>query len=404
MNLINKMMRNHYKSIIYGAILPVCAAGILAGCRSTEQEMKTYSDALTAEAVVAVTNDAVQWQINEYPNMNARRKWKSANDVSWENAIFLTAVAEWSYLQGDTSAMQWVRRLAVLNDYRLGNGNGVSHIYHADNLIAGMLYADLYEQDGDERVIVPTCARLEYIKNHPASDAMAVNREDSLYNFKKRWSWCDALYMAPQVFARYAQLTGDPSLLAFMDREFWAATDFLYSPEWHLYWRDSNYFDKTEANGLPVFWGRGNGWVAAGLAKLIPYLPADWAPRQRYVTHYQTMMRAIVDLQSPDGHWFVSMLDPESYPSPEMSSTGFFCYALWWGINNGLLDKETYLQPAVRAWQALVHAMQPTGMLGSVQAVGEKPESIRTDMTEVYGPAAMVYSAIEILKYIDAEE
>ena len=189
-----------------------------------------------------------------------------------------------------------------------------------------------------------------------------------------------------------------------MNSEYWAITDYLYSPEYHLYWRDSNYFDQRESNGKPVFWGRGNGWVIAGLAKMIPYLPTDWAPRQRFIDHYLTMMQTIVSLQSKEGHWYVSMLDPDSYPNPEMSSTGFFCYAMWWGINSGLLDEATYLVPATKAWQALVHAMQPDGMLGSVQMVGEKPEAITKDMTEVYGPAAMSYAAQEILKYLQHKQ
>lgn len=365
---------------------------------------KTYSDALTKEAVIAATDDAMAWQVREYENMDARRKWKAEKDVSWENAIFLTATAEWSWLRGDTATQRWVRQVALRNDYRLSNGNGVSHVYHADNLIVGMFYADLYEQDGDIRVIYPTVERLQFIKNNPSSYGLQCDPNDKTYNFKQRWSWCDALYMAPQVFARYAQLWQDPSLLDFMNDEYWTITDYLYSPEYHLYWRDSNYFNQRESNGKPVFWGRGNGWVVAGLAKMIPYLPADWKPRQRFIDHYLTMMQTIVSLQSAEGHWYVSMLDPDSYPNPEMSSTGFFCYALWWGINNGLLDETTYLTPATKAWQALVHAMQPTGMLGSVQKVGEKPEAITPDMTEVYGPAAMSYAAQEILQYLQHKQ
>ena len=113
------------------------------------------------------------------------------------------------------------------------------------------------------------------------------------------------------------------------------------------------------------------------------------------------MISTVVQLQSSDGHWYVSMLDPNAYPAPEMSSTAFFCYALWWGINSGIIDKNTYLVPATRAWQAIVRNVHKNGMLGSVQAVGEKPEAITTGMTEVYGPAAMVYAAQQILIYLE---
>lgn len=375
---------------------------ILFSCDS-RQENKTYSDELTEQAVLTVTDDVMNWQMNAYDQMNVRRRWK-ANNYSWENAIYLTAAAEWSALRQDRAMAQWVRAKAKENDYRLGNGDSVSHVYHADHLIVGMLYADLYEQDGDVRMIYPTVARLQFIKNNPSPYGLECDNSDKTYKYKQRWSWCDALYMAPQVFARYAQIWNDPSLLEFMNNEYWFTTDYLYNKEYHLYWRDSNYFDQLEANGKPVFWGRGNGWVIGGLAKLIPYLPEQWSGRQRFVDHYKSMMDAIVALQSPEGHWFVTMLDPESYPNPEMSSTGFFCYALWWGINYGILDEATYLEPATRAWKAMIHAVRPTGMLGSVQAVGEKPEAITADMTEVYGPAAMSYAAQEILKYLSSKK
>lgn len=357
-----------------------------------------FSDDLTKDAVIEVTDAAIHWQMNEYENMNEHRRWKG-QDVSWENAIFLTAVCEWSYLRNDTIAMRWVRNKAAANDYNLGKG--ISHIYHADNLIVGMLYADLYEQDGNVYDIHNTIARLQFIKNNPSSCNLYTDNKDKTYYYKQRWSWCDALFMAPQVFARYAQIWNDASLLEFMNREYWATTEYLMNKDYHLYWRDSNYFDKLEPNGAPVFWGRGNGWVFGGLARLIPYLPMEWAPRKQYVEHFQAMAEAIVNVQSTEGHWFVTMLDPQSYPSPEMSSTGFFTFALWWGLNAGILDEDIYLEPAKKGWKALVHAMHPNGMLGSVQAVGEKPEAITADMTEVYGSAAMAMAAMEILKWLD---
>ncbi len=373
---------------------------VLSGCAKHSDSQcadvaTCFSDEIEENAVMQVTDAAVRWQRDAYPRMNEKRKWKSSHDVSWENAIFLTAVCEWSLMRGDTAAAAWVRNIARRNDYRLPMG---VHVYHADNMIVGMLYADLFEQDGDERVLHQTIARLEFVKNHPSQCSLKSDDSDPTYYYKQRWSWCDALYMAPQVFARYAQLCNNPELLSFMDNEYHATADYLYSPEYKLFFRDSNYFDKLETNGKPVFWGRGNGWVVAGLAKLIPYLPADFEGREWYVSLFKDMMGEIVSRQSPEGHWYVSMLDPQSYPAPEMSSTAFFCYALWWGMNNNILDKDTYMPHAVKAWQAIVCQVHADGMLGSVQAVGEKPENITPDMTEVYGPAAMVFAAQEILK------
>jgi unsaturated rhamnogalacturonyl hydrolase len=48
-----------------------------------------------------------------------------------------------------------------------------------------------------------------------------------------------------------------------------------------------------------------------------------------------------------------SLLAPERYPIKETSGSGFYTYALAWGVNQGLLDRAQY-EPAVRqAWAAL---------------------------------------------------
>ena len=381
------------------SLFVVCCSLLVVSCSKVSScpQERVFSAELTTESVTSVTDAALQWQVREYENMDGRRRYKRKNDVNWADGIFLTAAYEWGVERSDSATMEWVNRIAERNDYRLPMG---VHVYHADNLIIGMLYADMYEQTGDSRLLQQPAERLEYIVRHPSACSLYSDDSDLTYYYKQRWSWCDALYMAPQVFARYAGILDEPELLSFMDREYRATVDYLYSQKHKLFFRDSNYFNKLEPNGAPVFWGRGNGWVVAGLAKLIPYLPRDFEGRDYYVHLYCEMMSRIVSLQSAEGHWYVSMLDSEAYPAPEMSSTAFFCYALWWGINEGLLDKETYMPHAVKAWQAIVHAVHPDGMLGSVQAVGEKPEAITTDMTEVYGPAAMVYAAREILKAI----
>ena len=124
----------------------------------------------------------------------------------------------------------------------------------------------------------------------------------------------------------------------------------------HIASRDSRYFDSREPNGKKVFWSRGNGWVIAGLARVLQDMPADYPDRARYVTLFKEMAEKVASLQGPDGYWRASLLDPASLPNPETSGTGFFIYSLAWGINQGLLDRATF-EPAVRrGWIALALA------------------------------------------------
>src|SRR5437660_11223614 len=94
-----------------------------------------------------------------------------------------------------------------------------------------------------------------------------------------RWWWCEALVMGPPVLSRLAAATGDKKYLEFLDHEWWATSDYLYDPEEHLFFRDSRYFTQKEANGKKIFWGRGNGWVIAGLARVLETMPRDWPAR-----------------------------------------------------------------------------------------------------------------------------
>lgn len=359
---------------------------------------KKYSSKLQKNAIRIVVNDVAKWQVNAYPDMNKDRHWKAYGDLSWENGVFLSSLASWAEFDKNETFIKWYEGVADRNFWQLlGNQH---RIYFGDDLAVALMYTQLYDKRKDDRIIHPTQARLEFIANNPSSSSLY---KGSL-NSSDRWCWADALYMAPPVFAKYAGISGNQKLLDFMDSEFWASYDFLYDKEERLFYRDSNYFNKIEKNGKKVFWGRGNAWVVAGLALLIPELPKDYPSRDKYVHLFKEMMHRIVTLQNKEGYWHSSMLDTETYTSPETSSTGFFTYALWWGINNEILDKETCLGPAKLGWKALVNAVHPSGMLGWVQPVGADPQKVTKDMTEVYGAGAFMRTGQEIIKYLNKAE
>ena len=98
-----------------------------------------------------------------------------------------------------------------------------------------------------------------------------------------------------------------------------------------------------------------------------------------------TLATRVAGLQSADGYWHASLLDPASYPSPETSATGFIVYALAYGVNEGLLDKAAFMPVIQKGWKALTDAVEPDGKLGYVQPIGADPRKVTRDMTEVYG-------------------
>jgi rhamnogalacturonyl hydrolase YesR len=112
------------------------------------------------------------------------------------------------------------------------------------------------------------------------------------------------------------------------------------------------------------------------------------------------MAAKIASLQDPNGCWHASLLDPDSYPNPEMSATSFFVYGLAWGINNHYLDAVTYLPVVKRGWQYMTTAVSDKGMVGWIQPIGYDPRHVTSEMTEVYGVGAFLLAGSEIFRMI----
>ena len=209
---------------------------------------------------------------------------------------------------------------------------------------------------------------------------------------------CDSLYMAPPAWARLAALTGKTAYLDYMVDHWWKTSAYLYDKDEHLYYRDSTYFGKKEANGQKVFWSRGNGWVLGGLVRVLENLPANHPARPRFEQQFREMAARVVALQQPDGFWHSSLLDPASFPAKEASGTGFFCYGLLWGVNHGLLDRREYLPVALKAWDALTACVQPDGKLIHVQPIGADPKKFDENSTEPYGVGAFLLAGCEVYR------
>jgi rhamnogalacturonyl hydrolase YesR len=93
------------------------------------------------------------------------------------------------------------------------------------------------------------------------------------------------------------------------------------------------------------------------------------------------------------------LLDPESYPGGEASGSGFYTYALAWGINNDILDKTQYLPVVEKAWVGMNSLIQPDGHVGWCQPIGADPKkNFSAESWEVYGTGAFLLAGSEIIK------
>jgi len=214
----------------------------------------------------------------------------------------------------------------------------------------------------------------------------------------REWAWCDALFMGPPPLADLAKVTGEIKYMDLCNKLWWKTTAYLYNPDQHLYFRDGSFLNKKEKNDEPVMWSRGNGWVMSGLAEVISYMPANYPERNKWVSLFKEMSNKIASLQQADGTWHASLLDPSSFPVKETSGTGFYCYALAWGINHGFLDAGKFTPVVLKAWKALSESVHPAGMLGYVQRIGGAPDQVNYNDTEVYGVGAFLLAGTEVLQ------
>jgi len=257
---------------------------------------------------------------------------------------------------------------------------------HADDEAVGQTYLDLYLTLHDPAMLAPIRDNIDRVMQLPAPKD------------KPLWWWCDALFMAPPVLTKLYQATGDRKYLDFMDRQWWITSDLLYDKSDHLFARDQTFLQSHQANGRRLYWSRGNGWVTAGLVRVLSVLPANDPLREKYIEQFRQMSEEVASIQGPDGLWRPGLLDPATYKLPEASGSAFFTYALAYGINSGLLDRKKYLPVVKKAWAGLLKHVYEDGRLGCVQPVGAAPGDYTPPASYVFGTGAFLLAGSEIYR------
>jgi rhamnogalacturonyl hydrolase YesR len=294
-------------------------------------------------------------------------RWAEANE--WKGAKS-NRKQEWKFTYGETD----------------------EHVLFGDWQICFQTYIDLHALAPDKKKI----ARAREVMEHQMATA------ESGY-----WWWADGLYMVMPVMTKLYKATGNALYLQKLHEYFTFARRLMYDEENALFFRDARYVYPRHAtrSGARDFWARGNGWVFAGLAKVLQDLPAGDPRRGEFLDIYRAMAGTLANTQQPAGHWTRSILDPAQAPGHETSGTAFFAYGLLHGINNGLLDRERYAPVAERAWEYLSRvALQPDGTVGYVQPIGERADqhaNVGPGTTADFGVGAFLLAAAEMMTYVD---
>ena len=333
--------------------------------------------------------------------------WQSHNKAEcrgfWDNAAYFTGNQAAYELTQKPEYLAYALRFANHNNWKGATerdksrweyktyGEGMRHVLFADWQICFQIYIDLYKLEHRAERLQRTLEVMCHQAQMPDKDF---------------WWWSDALYMGLPIFTKLYTITHDQKLLDKQYESFCWTDELLFDKEAQLYYRDGKYVYpkvKTACNGGKSFWARGDGWVLAGLAKVLQDLPKDSKYRAFYVQRFQQLAEGVARTQQEGGYWSRSMLCEDDAPGYETSGTAFFTYGMLWGVNNGLLNEAQYKPVIDKAWKYLsTVALQEDGSIGFVQPIGEKPDPTKTvnaHSQAPFGTGAWLLAACEYAKY-----
>jgi rhamnogalacturonyl hydrolase YesR len=194
--------------------------------------------------------------------------------------------------------------------------------------------------------------------------------------------------------------TGEHKYIDYLDTNWQRTYELLYDKDEHLYARDATYIGKLGPGGKKIFWSRGEGWVLGGLVRTLQYLPKDDPRRPFYIQQLKDISARVAQLQDKTGDaaglWHSSLLDPEHFPLPEISGSALFVYGMAYGVNEGYLDRATYMPVIKSAWAGILRHVYADGRLGDIQQTGAEPTPYYPTSSYNYGVGGFMLAASEL--------
>lgn len=263
---------------------------------------------------------------------------------------------------------------------------------HVDNNVFGSVPLELYMQTKEQKYLD---LGLKYADSQwiLPEDATPEQKQwnDKGYSWQTR-IWIDDMFMITAVQAQAYRATGDRK---YIDRA--AKEMVLYLDEIQL--ENGLFYHSPEAH---YSWGRGNGWMAVGMAEILRILPKDNSNRERIMEGYHKMMSALLKYQEEDGMWRQIIDDTEAWK--ETSSTAMFTYAMITGVKNGWLDKKTYSVAARKGWlvltgyinaeDELTEVCAGTNIMNSREHYMNRPRIVG----DLHGQAPLLWCATALLR------
>jgi rhamnogalacturonyl hydrolase YesR len=263
---------------------------------------------------------------------------------------------------------------------------------HVDNNVFGAVPLELFLQTGEKRYLDPG---LYYADTQWTLPEDAEPEEKAYADRGYTWQtriWIDDMFMITAVQSQAFRATGDRKYIDRAAREMILYLDTIQLDNGLFYHSPTAHFS----------WGRGNGWMAAGMSEILRAMPADHPDRPRIMEGYHRMMATLLEHQAEDGMWRQVIDDPEFWK--ESSSTAMFTYAMITGVKNGWLEEKTYGAAARKAWLSLVRYINTEDNVTEVcEGTGTSDNRAhymnrKRNIGDFHGQAPMLWCAVALIR------
>lgn len=290
----------------------------------------------------------------------------------WLRTTCMTSLFLWEHPAAVATARKWLDRAVATqtSDGRLCYGGtinvgvlDVADVPSMRNVTATPIVASyfayplamLYERTGEERYLDAAVRQVDAVAASPRTSEgyfLTVYERPEIY--------VDMVHAVCGVFARLGRLLDRPELVDDAYRQILVAARRLVDPieklSRHVWLERPNTFPESS------FWARGNGWLICACAELL-----EEAPEHSNADHVRellaTLLGSIVALQDRSGFLHDTLDDPHS--DLEASATLMFAYAAGKAVGLGVVSDD-YLEPAVRALDAVGGIVEPDGSIGRI--------------------------------------
>jgi unsaturated rhamnogalacturonyl hydrolase len=348
-----------------------CMPSLAAEANSSQYLSNWPSEASPQSVGIKVADNFLKREHFLYPDNNVVHY---AEVVAWYGALDLA-----DQLQNKELLASLEQRFIPL----MSQGNKlVPPANHVDFSVFGLVPLQLYLQTGDSRYRSFGLSFADAQWDRPL--------EDGLTNQTRYW--VDDMYMITALQGAAFRATSDSKYIDRAANEMVAYLRRLQQPNGLFH----------HAVDAPFFWGRGNGWYAAGMAELLRVLPANHPQREVIMNAYKKMMASLLKYQSNDGLWRQLVDHPASWI--ETSSSAMFTFAFVVGVQQNWLPAEIYGPAARKAWLALVGYINESGDLREVcvgtgtkndlQYYLDRPRSVG----DLHGQAPLLWAAAALLR------